>query len=102
MNSVIEIKIRQLIKDKLGKEEWQITNEAAFRDDLEVDSLDFTELIAGIEKEFKISISDDVYDRLKTVGALNAHVTKLVYPQGTTQAKEKVVVPVMEFEEQEA
>lgn len=100
MNSAIEIKIRQLIKDKLGKDESQITDEAAFRDDLEVDSLDFTELIVGIEKEFKISISDEVYDRLKTVGALNAYVARLADPSGITHAEAKA--PALELEEQEA
>lgn len=100
MNSAIEIKICQLIKDKLGKDESQITDEASFRDDLEVDSLDLTELVVSIEKEFKIGISDDMYDRLKTVGALNALVAKLVDPPGTTAAK--VTEPVEEFEEQHA
>jgi len=100
MNSAIELKIRQLIIDKLGKDESQITDEASFRDDLEVDSLDFTELIVGIEKEFKIAISDDMYDRLKTVGALNALVARLVDPSGTTHVKIKT--PVEELEEQEA
>lgn len=100
MNSAIEIKIRQLIIDKLGKDESQITDEASFRDDLEVDSLDFTELIVGIEKEFKIAIPDDVYDRLKTVGALNALVAKLVSPSVATPVKTKTAVE--ELEEQEA
>jgi len=99
MNSAIEIKIRQLIIDKLGKDESQITDEASFRDDLEVDSLDFTELIVGIEKEFKIAIPDDVYDRLKTVGALNALVAKLVNPSVATPVKTKTAVE--ELEEQE-
>lgn len=100
MNSVIEIKIRQLIIDKLGKEESQIADEASFRDDLEVDSLDFVELIVCIEKEFKVSIPDDVYDRLKTVGTLNACVARLVNP--SVAASVKMETPVEELEEQEA
>jgi acyl carrier protein len=87
MNSAIDIKIRQLIKDKLGKDESQITDEASFRDDLEVDSLDFVELVVSIEKEFKISVSDEMYERLKTVGALNSHIAKLVDPFGLEAIK---------------
>jgi acyl carrier protein len=88
MNSVIDKKIHRLIKDKLGKDESEITDAASFRDDLEVDSLDFVELIVSIEKEFKISISDEMYERLKTVGALNAYVAKLVDPHDLASVKE--------------
>lgn len=102
MNSAIEIKIRQLIKDKLGKDESQITGEASFRDDLEVDSLDFTELIVSIEKEFKISIPDDVFEKLKNVGELNKHVAKLVNPYGAIQSKAMKKMAEPELEEQDA
>jgi len=103
MNSAIDIKIRQLIKDKLGKDESQIIDEASFRDDLEVDSLDFTELIVGVEKEFKIAIPDDMYERLKTVGALKILVAKLVDPAGAAHAKVvNTKVTENELEEQEA
>ncbi len=106
MNSEIEIKIRRLIKDKLGNDESQITEDATFKDDLEVDSLDFTELIVSIEKEFKIAIPDDVYDKLNTVGALNRHVTKLVDPYGLNDSKAVKATrsepePEPEFEEQD-
>ena len=75
----IEIKICQLIKDKLGKDVSLIKDDASFRDDLEVDSLDFIELIQAVEKEFNISISDDTYEKL-TTGALNAYVAKNADP----------------------
>jgi len=74
----ITLKIHQFIKDKLGVDESAITNSASFYDELEVDSLDFCELIVDIEKEFDISIPDDMYERLKTVGALVNYVTKNV------------------------
>jgi acyl carrier protein len=72
----IKIKICQLIKDKLGKDVGNANSEASFRDDLEVDSLDFIELIREVEKKFNIAIPDEAYDKLKTVGALTAYVTK--------------------------
>lgn len=104
MSNATDIKIRQLIKDKLGKDESQITNDATFSDDLEVDSLDFTELIVSIEKEFKIAIADDMYEKLKTVGALVAYVDKLVDPYGAAEKNTpaKKPEPQPEPEEQEA
>ena len=46
----ITLKIHELIKDKLGVDESAITNNASFYDDLEVDSLDFCELIVDMRK----------------------------------------------------
>ena len=74
----ITVKIHQFIKDKLGVDESALTSHASFYHDLEVDSLDFCELIVDIEKEFDIKIPDDQYERLKTVGSLVNYVTKHV------------------------
>jgi acyl carrier protein len=71
----INVKIHQFIKDKLGVDESAITSSASFYDDLEVDSLDFCELIVDIEREFGIGIPDDKYERLKTVGSLVNYVS---------------------------
>jgi acyl carrier protein len=72
----INVKIHQIIKDKLGVDESAITNNASFYDDLDVDSLDFCELIVDIETEFNIAIPDDKYEKFKTVGLLVNYVTK--------------------------
>ncbi|MFI5162121.1 MAG: acyl carrier protein [Sphingobacteriales bacterium] len=74
----INLKIRQFIKDKLGVEESAIKNNASFYGDLDVDSLDFCELIVDIEKEFDIVIPDDVYEKFKTVGSLINYVSAQV------------------------
>ena len=74
----ITLKIHHFIKDKLGVEESVITNSASFYDDLDVDSLDFCELIVDIEKEFDITIPDDLYEKFKTVGSLVNYVSKHV------------------------
>ena len=74
----IKSKIYQFIKDKLGVEESMISDTASFRDDLEVDSLDYCEVIVDIEKDFKIQIPDDIYERLNTVGALTNYVSKQI------------------------
>jgi len=77
MNAV-NVKIREFIRYKLGIEESAITNGATFYGDLDVDSLDFCELIVDIEKEFNIVIPDDVYERFKTVGSLIDYVSSQV------------------------
>lgn len=85
----ITLKLHQFIKDKLGVEESAITPNASFYDDLEVDSLDFCELIVDIEKAFDITIPDDMYEKLRTVGGLAKYVSKQVHLKtgGTAQAE---------------
>jgi acyl carrier protein len=75
----INLRIQQFIKDKLGIEESAITANATFYGDLDVDSLDFCELIVDIEKEFDIVIPDDVYEKFKTVGSLVKYVSSQVH-----------------------
>ena len=48
----LENKIKEIIIDKLGIEESEITESASFTNDLGADSLDTVELIMEFEKEF--------------------------------------------------
>ena len=57
--SEIESKVKEIIVDKLGVEEENVTPEASFTNDLGADSLDTVELIMEFEKEFGINIPDD-------------------------------------------
>jgi acyl carrier protein len=66
--SEIAQKVRNIIIDKLGVEESEVTNEASFTNDLGADSLDTVELIMEFEKEFNISIPDDQAENIATVG----------------------------------
>jgi len=75
----ITLKIYQFIEDKLGVERSAIKNSASFYNDLNVDSLDFCELIVDVEKEFGIQIPDDIFDKLKTVGSLVSYVAKATH-----------------------
>tara|TARA_X000001036_G_C20603128_1_gene775810 strand:+ start:153 stop:389 length:237 start_codon:yes stop_codon:yes gene_type:complete len=63
-----ESKVKEIIIDKLGLEESEITNEASFANDLGADSLDTVELIMEFEKEFNISIPDQDAEKISTVG----------------------------------
>ena len=64
----IEAKVKEIIMDKLGVEEGQITSEANFITDLGADSLDNVELIMGFEQAFNISIPDEEAEKIRTVG----------------------------------
>ncbi len=57
--SEIRGKVVDIIVNKLGVEESQVTDEASFTKDLGADSLDTVELIMEFEKQFNISIPDD-------------------------------------------
>ena len=63
-----ESKVKEIIIDKLGLEESEVTNEANFANDLGADSLDTVELIMEFEKEFNISIPDQDAEKIGTVG----------------------------------
>ncbi|MGZ3753055.1 MAG: acyl carrier protein [Mucilaginibacter sp.] len=72
--NVINLRIRQIVSDKLGVDEAAITSETTFYEDLSIDSLDFCEVIVDIEKAFNITIPDEVCAKLKTVGSLIDYV----------------------------
>ena len=63
-----ESKVKEIIIDKLGLEESEVTNEASFANDLGADSLDTVELIMEFEKEFNVSIPDQDAEKIGTVG----------------------------------
>jgi acyl carrier protein len=64
----IEAKVKEIIMDKLGVEESQITPEASFTNDLGADSLDIVELVMGFESAFQVSIPDEDAEKIGTVG----------------------------------
>ena len=64
----LENKVKEIIVDKLGVEESELTNSASFTNDLGADSLDTVELIMEFEKEFNVSIPDEDAEKISTVG----------------------------------
>ncbi len=64
----IQAKVKEIIMDKLGVEESQITPEASFINDLGADSLDIVELVMAFEQAFNISIPDEDSEKIQTVG----------------------------------
>ncbi|MCS6820412.1 MAG: acyl carrier protein [Microscillaceae bacterium] len=78
--SDIAQRVKNIIIEKLGVEESEVTAEASFQNDLGADSLDTVELIMEFEKEFEISIPDEHAEQISTVGQaikyLEAHSNK--------------------------
>ncbi len=66
--SEIADKVKQIIVDKLGVDESEISHESSFTNDLGADSLDTVELIMEFEKEFDIAIPDEEAEKIQTVG----------------------------------
>ncbi len=67
MSNIAE-KVKEIIVDKLGVDESEVTTDASFTNDLGADSLDTVELIMEFENEFGISIPDDQAENIQTVG----------------------------------
>ena len=64
----IEVKIKEIIAEKLGLNDVsEINNEASFIDDLWADSLDTVELVMAFEEEYGIEISDEDAEKITTV-----------------------------------
>ena len=66
--SEIDERVKQIIVDKLGVSESEVTPEATFSQDLGADSLDTVELIMEFEKQFDIKIPDDKSETIQNVG----------------------------------
>ncbi|MBR5335073.1 MAG: acyl carrier protein [Bacteroidaceae bacterium] len=76
--SEIETRVKQIIVEKFGVSESQVTPEASFTNDLSADSLDRVELIMEIEDEFGISIPEEQAENIATVGDAIKFVEKAV------------------------
>ena len=64
----IETKVKEIIVNKLGVDDGQITSEASFTNDLGADSLDTVELVMEFEKAFNLQIPDEDAEKISTVG----------------------------------
>ena len=63
-----EEKVKKLLREILDVKEEDLTTTAQFRKDLGATSIDFVELVAALENEFDVTISDSDAEKLKTIG----------------------------------
>ena len=74
MMAEIEQKVKEIIVEKLGVDESEVSAEASFTNDLGADSLDTVELIMEFEKAFSVNIPDDKAETISTVGDAIAYI----------------------------
>ena len=73
-----EDEIIAIISDVSGYDKEEITPEANFFKDLEIDSIKAIEITVAIEKKFKISVRDEDVPKLTTVKDAVGLVQKLL------------------------
>ena len=66
-NASVASKVKSIIVDKLGVEPYEVNDYSSWSD-LGADSLDAVELIMEFEKEFVMTIPDEVVEHMRTVG----------------------------------
>jgi acyl carrier protein len=76
MSDDVVQKVKQIIVNKLGVEESQITDNASFTNDLGADSLDTVELVMEFEKAFGLTIADEDAEKIGTVNDAVKYITE--------------------------
>jgi len=71
----VEEKVIAIVCEQLGVAKEEIKSDSKFVDDLKADSLDVVELVMEFEDEFEVTIPDDDYDKIKTVGDAVKYIT---------------------------
>lgn len=64
----IEEKVAGIVSEQLSVPREEVARESSFIDDLKADSLDVVELVMEFEDEFEITIPEDDYEKIRTVG----------------------------------
>ncbi len=67
-------KVKEILVEELDVEEENIKLESKIKDDLGADSLDLFELISKIEDELDVTIEEDDYGKLITVGDIVSYI----------------------------
>ncbi|HYG38384.1 MAG TPA: acyl carrier protein [Cytophagales bacterium] len=66
MNNIAQ-KVTEILVDKLGIAESEVTPDANFIKDLGIDSLDYAEIVMEFEQTFNIRIPDSDAEKLQTM-----------------------------------
>jgi acyl carrier protein len=66
--SSVEEKVIGIVSEQLNVPKEDIKTESRFVDDLKADSLDVVELVMEFEDEFEVTIPDEDYEKIRTVG----------------------------------
>lgn len=74
----VEEKVTGIVSEQLGVPKEEVLLESSFVDDLKADSLDVVELVMEFEDEFEVTIPDDDYEKIKTVGDAIAYIEEQI------------------------
>lgn len=66
--ATVEERVIGIVSEQLSVPKEEVNRTSSFVDDLKADSLDVVELVMELEDEFEITIPDDDYDKIRTVG----------------------------------
>ena len=67
-------KVTEILVEKLGIAQSEITPDANFVKDLGIDSLDYAEIVMEFEQTFDIRIPDDDAEKLQTFGQAVSYI----------------------------
>jgi acyl carrier protein len=67
-------RVGQILIEKLGIAESEITPDANLVKDLGIDSLDYAEIVMDFEQTFDIKIPDDDAEKLSTIGSAVSYI----------------------------
>ena len=74
LESEITNEVKDIIVEKLGVVDKDVTLEASFTNDLGADSLDTVELIMELERKFDVTIPETEAEKIVTVGDAIAYI----------------------------
>lgn len=74
----IQQTITQILVDKLGIAETEVTSDANFVKDLGIDSLDYAELVMEFEQNFNIKIPDEDAEYMQTINEAIEYIRKKI------------------------
>jgi len=76
VSSSVEEKVIGIVSEQLNVPKEDIKTESKFVDDLKADSLDVVELVMEFEDEFEVTIPDEDYEKIRTVGDAVKYITE--------------------------
>lgn len=69
-------KVKEILLENLGCSEEDIKMDSSLIEDLGADSLDIVELSLALEENFDITVADEDFEKLKTVGAIIEYIER--------------------------
>ena len=67
-------KVQEIIAEKLGMDESEITMDSSLEDDLEVDSLDIVDIVTALEDEFPTATPQEDLKDMEKVSDLVSYI----------------------------